>query len=37
MTAERLQAWLDVEFGADGRCTRFTEWFVHHPKVKRAG
>ena len=23
----------DVEFGADGRCTRFTEWYVHHPKT----
>ncbi len=23
----------DIEFGADGRCTRFTEWYVHHPKT----
>ena len=22
----------DVEFDADGRCTRFTEWYVHHPR-----
>ncbi len=22
----------DLEFGADGRCTRFTEWYVLQPK-----
>jgi hypothetical protein len=22
----------DIEFGADGRCTSFVEWYVHHPK-----
>jgi hypothetical protein len=23
----------DLEFGADGRCTRFTEWYVLQPKA----
>ena len=27
----------DMEFGADGRCASFIEWYVHHPKVNGAG
>jgi ketosteroid isomerase-like protein len=23
----------DIEFGDDGRCTRFVEWFVEHPSA----
>ena len=22
----------ELEFGADGRCTSFVEWYVHHPR-----
>jgi hypothetical protein len=22
----------ELEFDAEGRCTRFVEWYVHHPK-----
>jgi hypothetical protein len=22
----------ELDFDADGRCTRFVEWFVHHPR-----
>ena len=24
----------DIEFGADGRCSSFVEWYVHHPRPK---
>jgi hypothetical protein len=27
----------ELEFDSDGRCTRFTEWYVHHPKRDRSG
>ena len=27
----------EMEFGPDGRCATFTEWYVHHPKRDAPG